>query len=70
MREIYIALDHCNLDWTYQEVNLVEKMWSSGDSILIIARKVKRPIKDVFVLIYDRLELGYIKPREGSIFGG
>lgn len=70
MREIYIALDHCNLDWTNQKVNLVEEMWNNGDSIILIAKKVKRPVKEVFILIYDRLELGFIKPRKGSILGG
>jgi|GEM_PF-5299853 len=69
MGDIYIALLHCDLDWTEKEVAFVEKMWKGGYSITDIAKKVRRPIKDVFVLIYDRAELGYLKPRKGSVFG-
>lgn len=69
MSRLYFALDHCNLDWKHNQVVLVEEMWNRGESIKEIARLVRRPTKEVFVLIYDRLELGLIKPRKGSIYG-
>lgn len=65
----YIALDHCNLDWVPEDVQKVEQLWNEGLSITEIARTVKRPIKDVFLLIFDRAELGFIEEREGGIFG-
>lgn len=69
MCNYYIALDHANLDWRPADVKKVERMWNHGEPIKKIARSVKRPIKDVFILIFDRLELGFIKEREGGIFG-
>lgn len=66
---IYIALDHCDLDWLPQQVLLVENMWNKGASIEEIAIKVNRPIKEVFILLFDRLELGKISERKGGIFG-
>lgn len=69
MCNYYIALDHANLDWKPKDVHRVEIMWNNGLSLKEIARNIKRSHKDTFLLIYDRLELGHIKKREGSVFG-
>lgn len=66
---LYIALCDLNFDWKPNQLVLVEEMWKRGESIEEIARLVRRPVREVLVLIFDRLELGYIKPRKGSIFG-
>jgi hypothetical protein len=69
MQGIYIALDHCNLDWKPKDVHKVEQLWNDGASIEEIAKEIKRPVKDVFCLLYDRAELGFIESRKGGIFG-
>lgn len=69
MSGLYIALNECNFDWKHNQLVLVEEMWNRGESIKEIARLVRRPIQEVFILLYDRLDQGYIQPRKGSIFG-
>lgn len=69
LKDYYIALDHANFDWLPAQVQKVEDMWSEGLHIKEIAKNVNRSKKDTFLLIYDRLELGYIKERKGGIFG-
>ncbi|MDA7028636.1 hypothetical protein PJ311_19065 [Bacillus sp. CLL-7-23] len=66
---VYIMLDHCNFDWQPEEVKQVESYWQGGLPIERIAKIVKRPVKEVFLLLYDRAELGHIRGREGGIFG-
>lgn len=58
-----------NLDWEPHEVVLVEELWNRGLPIEEIAKKTKRPVKEVFILIFDRAEQGRIEPRKGGIFG-
>lgn len=69
MSDLYFALDYCNLDWKQNQLVLVEELWKRGTPIDEIARLVRRPPREVFVLIFDRIDQGYIQQRKGSIFG-
>lgn len=69
MSELYFALDYCNLDWKQNQLVLVEELWKRGTPLDEIARLVRRPPREVFVLIFDRIDQGYIEQRKGSIFG-
>lgn len=69
MSDLYFALDYCNLDWKQNQLVLVEEFWKRGTPLDEIARLVRRPPREVFVLIFDRIDQGYIQQRKGSIFG-
>lgn len=69
MPDLYFALDYCNLDWKQNQLVLVEEFWKRGTPLDEIARLVRRPPREVFVLIFDRIDQGYIQQRKGSIFG-
>lgn len=66
----YIALDNMNLDWEIDQVQKFDKMWREGLPINIIARRLKRPINEVAVLLFDRAEKGKVNPRTYGIRGG
>lgn len=66
---IYIALEDINFDWRDKEVQKVRMMWESDYPIKDIAKKLRRPIDDVAMLIYDQALKRKIKPREGGLMG-
>lgn len=66
---IYIALDDMNLDWMPADVKLFDQLWKEGVPVKEIARKLKRPAKEVVILLYDRASKGKVKPRKGGLEG-
>jgi hypothetical protein len=69
MRDVYIALEEINHDWTPEEVKRFDQMWKAGYSTWEIARAFIRPIDDVNILVYDRCYRKKIKPRKGGLNG-
>lgn len=66
---MYIALENADFGWRDEQVEVVDQLWKDGAPIDEIAKLMSRPARDVFLLIFDRLESGRLKEREGSIFG-
>ncbi|MGY5350240.1 hypothetical protein [Bacillus subtilis] len=66
---LYIMLQDYDFSWKSKEIEAVKMQWAEGVPINEIAASIKRPIKEVFLLIYDLLDNGQIEKREGSIYG-
>lgn len=66
---LYIMLQDYDFSWKSKEIEAVKTQWAEGVPINRMAASIKRPIKEVFLLIYDLLESGQIEEREGSIYG-
>lgn len=67
--QIYIALEDIDFIWSEKEVQKFKLMWDSDYSAQEIASKLKRPIDDVAMLIYDQALKKKIKPREKGLLG-
>lgn len=67
----YIALENIEIDFVWDEHDVVDvdKLWETGYAIDFIAAEFERPINDVFALLWDRLEHGFIQERPGGIYG-
>lgn len=66
---VYIALENLDFVWDERDVVDVDKLWEMGYAIDFIAVEFNRPINDVFALLWDRLERGFIQDRPGGIYG-
>lgn len=66
---IYVALESLDFVWDEKDVVDIEKLWKMGYSIHFISAEFGRSINDVFALLWDRLEKGFIKKRPGGVFG-
>ncbi|MGG3662072.1 hypothetical protein [Bacillus gobiensis] len=66
---LYIALENADFAWREEQVKEVDKLWKDGASLDTIAKLMGRSTRDVFILIYDRLDSGKLSGRKGSIFG-
>ncbi|MGG3662541.1 hypothetical protein [Bacillus gobiensis] len=66
---LYIALENADFVWREEQVKEVDKLWKDGEPLDAIAKLMGRPKRDVFLLIYDRLDTGKLSRRRGSIFG-
>lgn len=67
--QVYIALEDIDFIWSEKEVKKFRLMWDSDFSIKEIASKLKRPIDDVAMLIYDQALKSKIEPRNGGLMG-
>jgi hypothetical protein len=65
----YLACEHLNFRWDLNEVQQAEHMWREGLSVEDMAVAFKRPAKEVFILLLDRLEKDRIHTRHGGMFG-
>jgi hypothetical protein len=67
----YIALENIEIDfvWDERDVVSVDMLWEKGYAIDFIAAEFNRPINDLFALLWDRLEQGFIQERPGGIYG-
>lgn len=59
----YIALEDMDLDWKYDQVAKFDELWKNGYSLEYIAKKFKRDIDEVALLLIDRSRQGYVGPR-------
>ncbi|MGG3642010.1 hypothetical protein ABES38_11630 [Bacillus gobiensis] len=66
---MYIALENADFVWRDEQVKEVDKLWKDGAPLDTIAKLMGRTTRDVFILIYDRLDTGKLSRRRGSIFG-
>ncbi|MGG3625507.1 hypothetical protein ABES25_18370 [Bacillus gobiensis] len=66
---LYIALENADFAWREEQVKEVDKLWKDGAPLDTIAKLMGRSTRDVFILIYDRLDTGKLPGRKGSIFG-
>jgi len=64
------GMHHVGLEWKYSwwnsEVVKVIKLWEAGHSLLVIASRVDSTPRDVFHLIEDLAERGWLKRRKGG----
>jgi len=68
-QKVYIACETLDFIWDEKDVEVIERMWSSGLSIYDMARSFNRDPDEVVVLIIDRSRRGSIKPRKGGVLG-
>jgi hypothetical protein len=66
---MYIACEDMDFVWKEHQVVLFEEMWNRGMHIKDIAKMLRRPVDEVFILALDRARAGAIAKREGGIFG-
>ncbi|MGG3572842.1 hypothetical protein ABES80_10205 [Bacillus gobiensis] len=66
---LYIALENADFAWREDQVKEIDRLWKEGTSLDVIAKLMGRSTRDVFILIYDRLDTGKLPSRKGSIFG-
>lgn len=67
---LYIALEEMNFDWKVEHVSEFETLWNEGYSLHEISKKLKRDMDEVAILVMDRCQKGFIKPRKNGIFRG
>lgn len=65
-----ILLDNVEIDWefTVRETLVFQMMWRSGESAEKIAKKLKRPMLEIGLLIIEQAELGNIEQRRRGMF--
>ncbi len=68
-RQYYIACDDWNFSWTSGELESFNLLWREGKPIWEIARQIRRPIKEVAILIMDLAERRVIEERTRGVFG-
>lgn len=71
-RNIYLALDELDLDYTWDmsEVNEMQQLWNDGTSLEGIAEHFRRDPAECFILLFDLAQKSKIEYRKNSIFGG
>jgi hypothetical protein len=65
--ETYIALDGVEFRWTIEQVEEFERMWDEGLSLEYIAHHFGRTCLETGLLLADRADKGYCKPRKNGI---
>jgi hypothetical protein len=63
----YIALEECEFRWTMDQVEEFQRMWDEGLSLEYIAHHFGRTCLETGLLLADRAEKGYCKPRRNGI---
>jgi fructose-1,6-bisphosphatase/sedoheptulose 1,7-bisphosphatase-like protein len=66
-RTLYIACEDMDFVWSEKDVSRFDFFWNNGLGIEKIAKRLKRDIDEVVILIMDRARKGYIKPRKGGL---
>lgn len=64
----YVALEELNFFWDLKEVMEFDRMWNDGHSLHSISNHFNRNIEECAILLMDRSEKGYCKPRKSGIF--
>jgi hypothetical protein len=65
---IYIALeevDDTDFFWAPSEINKFDYLWKKTTPLTSIAKEMHRSEMSVFLLAFDRISRGFIKPRKG-----
>lgn len=65
---IYIALEEVedtDFFWSLQEIQYFDELWFDEISLVNIAKEMRRSEMSVFLLAFDRIARGNIKPRKG-----
>jgi phenylpyruvate tautomerase PptA (4-oxalocrotonate tautomerase family) len=65
---IYVALEEVvdsDFFWSRKEIWKFDRYWKANVSITEIAKEMHRSEMAVFLLSFDRIARGYIKPRKG-----
>lgn len=65
-----ILLDSVEIEWefTERETIVFGTMWRANENIEAIAKKLKRPVLEIGLLIIEQAELGSIEKRRHGIF--
>lgn len=65
-----ILMDEVDINWefTVRETIVFGMMWRSGESVETIAKKLKRPVLEIGLLIIEQAELGEIEQRRHGLF--
>ncbi|MGG3871640.1 hypothetical protein [Brevibacillus laterosporus] len=66
-RPLYIACEDYDFIWLESEIDEVRQLWREHESIASIAKKIKRDIDEVTLLIIDQIRHGMIRKRKGSL---
>lgn len=64
-----IILENLNFTWSMESIGICKRLWNSGTSLPEIAKQLKRECMEVFMLLYHMIEMGWIKEREGEMWG-
>lgn len=67
--KIYIACEDYDFIWDISEVELVRQLWREGMPIDQMSKTLKRHINEIFILMLDQAELGYIRQRKNVLLG-
>lgn len=68
-RCIYIALETVNFVWDEDKLPVIREAWQEGMSLEHMALYFKRKPLEVFLIVLDQIEMGYLKSRNGGIHG-
>lgn len=65
-----ILLDSVEIDWefTERETIVFGMMWRANENVETIAKKLKRPVLEIGLLIIEQAELGNIEKRRHGLF--
>lgn len=65
-----ILLDSVDINWefTVREPIVFQMMWRAGENVETIAKKLKRPMLEMGLLIIEQAELGNIEQRRHGLF--
>lgn len=67
-KKTYIACERFNFQWCETQVMEFDRLWKQGLSRWDLAQHFDRDMREIDMLIYDRAELGKIKPRKNGIY--
>lgn len=65
-----VLMDGLDIDWTFtvRETLVFQMMWRSNENVETIAKKLKRPMLEIGLLIIEQAELGNIEVRRHGLF--
>ena len=63
-------LDDVDINWvfTVRETEAFKTMWNRQENIETIAKRLKRPVLEIGLLIVEQAELGEIEQRKNGIY--
>lgn len=67
--ETYIAFDDLDVEfrWTVAQVNEFDRLWEEGRALHTIAHHFNRTQLETGLLLADRAEKGFCKPRKNGL---
>jgi hypothetical protein len=68
-RSIYIALEQVDFIWSEDDLPRIREAWKEGMSIQHMSKYFKRKPLEVFLIVLDQIEHGYLVKREGGVYG-